>query len=146
MFENQNSGFYTLKVEGGGETIDLKEGDIDAAVFKVDSPDDADAKSNKMSIILEVSGKILQGKNENETKKLAKWALVPSGAKDVERKVTVELVKANKVIRQYSFSNAFVVDYTENINEDGAGTFNLFIKQNKTVSGGKVTVEGGYDK
>lgn len=145
MFENTNAGFYTLKVEGG-ESIDLKEGDIDAAVFKVDSPNDSDAKSNKMGIILEVSGKILQGKNENETKKLAKWALVASGSKDVERKVTVELVKAGKVVRQYCFSHAFVVDYTESINESGEGSFNALLKQNKTVNGGKVTVEGGYDK
>jgi hypothetical protein len=145
MFESSNAGYYTLKVEGG-EPIELKEGDIDAAVFKVDSPDDADAKSNKMGIILEVSGKILQDKNETETKKLATWALVPSGAKDVERRVTVELVKASKVIRQYVLSNAFVVDYTESINEDGAGSFNLFMKQNKATTGSKVTVEGGYDK
>ncbi|MGD8399535.1 MAG: membrane-associated protease 1 [Bacillota bacterium] len=141
----QIAGYYTLKVEGG-ESIELKEGDIDAVVFKVDSPDDADAKSNKMGIILEISGKILQNKNETETKKLATWALVPSGAKDVERQVTVELVKANKVIRQYVLSHAFVVDYTESINEDGAGSFNLFVKQNKTTTGSKVTVEGGYDR
>jgi hypothetical protein len=144
-YDSSNAGYYTMKVEGS-EPIELKEGDIDAAVFKVDSPDDADAKSNKVGIILEVSGKILQDKNETETKKLAVWALVASGAKEVERKVTVELVKASKVIRQYVFSNAFVVDYTESINEVGAGSFNIFLKQNKTTNGSKVTVEGGYDK
>jgi hypothetical protein len=142
---DQVAGYYSLKIEGG-ENIELKEGDIDNIVFKVDSPDDADAKSNKMGIIIEASGKIIHGKNENETKKLAKWALVPAGAKDVERKATLELVKANKVMRQYTLSHAFVVDYSETIGENGAGTFNLMLKQNRNISGSKVTVEGGYDK
>jgi hypothetical protein len=141
----QIAGYYTLKIEGG-ETIELKEGDIDSIEFKIDSPDDADAKSNKLGIIIEASGKIIQGKNEIETKKLATWALVASGAKDVERKVTAELVKSNKVIRQYYLSNAFVVDYSETINESGTGNFNLMIKQNRSISGSTVTVEGGYDK
>jgi hypothetical protein len=141
----QVAGYYSLKVEGG-ESIELKEGDIDSIEFKVDSPDDADAKSNKIGIVIEASGKIIQGKNEIETKKLATWALVASGARDVERKVTVELVKSNKVIRQYYLSNAFVVDYSEAIGENGAGVFNLMLKQNRNISGSNVTVEGGYDK
>jgi hypothetical protein len=141
----QIAGFYTLKIEGG-ENIELKEGDINSIEFKVDSPNDADAKSNKIGIIIEASGKIIQGKNETETKKLATWALVPSGGNDVQRKVTVELVKSNKVIRQYCLSHAFVIDYSEMIGENGAGVFNLMIKQNRNITGSKVTVEGGYDK
>jgi len=145
MSDSLQSSHYTLKVEGG-EAIELKEGDIETAEFRVDSPNDADARSNKVAMLLEVTGKISHGKNESETMKLAKWSLIPAGAKDVERKVTIELVKANKVLRQYSFSHAFVVDYTETISDEGTGTYKILLKQNRSISGSKVTIEGGYDK
>ncbi len=145
MSDSLQSSHYTMKVEGG-ESIELKEGDIECAKFIVDSPNDADARSSKVALLLEVSGNISHGKNESETMKLAKWSLVPAGAKDVERKVTIELVKANKVLRQYVFSHAFVVDYTETISEEGTGTYKALLKQNRNISGAKVTIEGGYDK
>ncbi len=145
MSDQQLGSYYTLKVEGG-EAIELKEGDIESVEFKCDSPDDATAKSNSMGIELHVSGEILHNKNESETLKLAKWALVAGGAKDVERKVTVELVKANKVVRQYAFSHAFVVDYTETMSDSGTGVYTLFLKQNRNVNDTKVEVNGGYDK
>lgn len=145
MANDQAASSYTLKVEGG-EAIELKEGDLDSVVFRSDSPDDADAKSNKMAYVLEMMGKVIQGKNEKETIKLAKWAVLPAGSKDVERKVTVELVKTNKVVRQFVFSSAFVVDYVEDIGEEGIGTFKLFLKQNRSIKDAKITIEGGYDK
>jgi hypothetical protein len=143
MGADQASVHYTMKVDGGG-TIDLK--DLDAVLFKSDSPDDADAKSNSTSYILEVSGKIIQGVNEKETIKVAKWSTLPAGAKDIERKVTVELVKANKVVRQYIFSHAFVVDYSESIGEGGIGSFSLNLKQNRNLNNASVEIEGGFDK
>lgn len=143
MGSEQGSVHYTMKVEGG-EAISLKE--LDAVVFKSDSPNDADAKSNRTSYILEVSGKIVQGVNEKETIKVVNWSLLPAGAKDVERKVTVELVKGNKVVRQYIFTHAFIVDYGEHIGEGGVGSFSVMLKQNRALNGAKVEVTGGYDK
>ncbi len=145
MSNQQFGSYYYLKVEGG-EAIELKEGDIQAVTFRCTSPNGTTAKSNKIAIELQITGEILHDKNEAETLKLAKWALVPGGAKDVERKVTIELVKASKVVRQYEVSHAFVVDYKEIVSESGTCKFTLILKQNQSIKDTKVDVNGGYDK
>ncbi len=137
--------YYTLKVEGE-ESFELKEGDLESVLFKVDSPNESTSKSTRMEIIIQITGLITHHKNEAETLKLATWALIPAGNKNVERKVTIEIVKAHKVIRLYTFSHAFIIDYFENINDSGSGNFNLYLKQNSAIDKAKVEISGGYDK
>jgi hypothetical protein len=142
MFNDLLSSSYTVTITGG-DTINLNKGEVEAVSFRVDSPDDARAKSNEMAYILEISGKISKG-NELETVKLAQWAQLPPNSKDhVERNVAVELVKGGQIVRQYEFSHAFVVDYNEYIGIEGDGSFRLFIKQNRNINNAKISVTGG---
>ena len=76
--------------------------------------------------------------------KLAQWSLVPAEKADCYRKVTVDVISAQQVVRQITLPNAFVVDYEEDFGDgEGVGKFKLFVKQkkDKTVD---VKFEGGF--
>ena len=56
----------------------------------------------------------------------------------------MEVIAASQVVRKYSYSNAFVVDYKEDYGDvEGIGTFKLIMKQKKDKMA-QVSVEGGY--
>ena len=75
---------------------------------------------------------------------LTNWAMVPVEQADCYRNVVVKSVAAGQVIRQYTFTNAFVVDYQETYGDtEGVGTFELVIKQKKDKVQ-KILVTGGY--
>ena len=78
------------------------------------------------------------------TRQLGLWSLVPAEKADCYRKAEVEVIAASQVVRKYTFSNAFVVDYREDYGDvEGVGTFHLIIKQKKDKTA-QITVEGGY--
>ena len=137
---------FTLKIEGS-ETIDLKKENIKTVKFLTDTPDDSNARSTDLGTSIIVTGKILAavgGDEADGTMKMGNWSLVPAEKADCYRKLTIEVIAADQVVRKFYFPNAFVVDYTENFgDEEGTGTFSLHMKQKKDKLS-DVTVEGGY--
>ncbi len=137
---------FRLKVEGS-ETIELGMDNITSVEFDTDTPDDSNARSTDVGATLKVSGKIItatDGDAADDTMKLALWSLVSAEKADCYRKVTLEVIAADQVIRKIHFPNAFVVDYSENFGDnEGIGTFSIFIKQKKDKTE-FTTIEGGY--
>ncbi|WP_088825462.1 membrane-associated protease 1 [Listeria goaensis] len=137
---------FKLNVEGS-EKIDLGIDHILSVKFEMDTPDDSNARSTDVGVVMVVRGKILtaiDGEAADCSLNIAKWSVVPAEQADCYRKVVVEVVNASQVIRKFTLPNAFVVDYTENFgNQEGVGEFILRVKQKKDKTEG-VKLEGGY--
>ena len=137
---------FVLKVEGP-ETIELGLESIIAVEYATDTPDDSNARSTDVGATLRIKGKILtatDGDNSDDTMKLGLWSLVPAEKSDCYRKVTLEVISADQVVRKIHLPNAFVVDYTEKFGDtEGVGEFYLFIKQKKDKTD-LAKIEGGY--
>lgn len=137
---------FRLKVEGQ-DTIELGIENVLTVEFKTDTPNDSNARSTDLGVTLKVTGKILaavDGEEADQTMKLAQWSLVPAESADCYRNIVIDVIAASQVVRQITFPNAFVVDYTEDFgDEEGVGTFYLYVKQkkDKTVN---VAFEGGF--
>ncbi len=118
-FEFQDTDLKTMLV------LDVKEYE-----FKLDSPDDAMAKTEKNSAILTISGH-LKDKDFEISEKLVKWALTSSKKKEAYRKAVFYNIKDSNVARRiYEFPNAFVVDFSEkNAEGDDMTEYRLIIKQ-----------------
>lgn len=77
---------------------------------------------------------------------LAKWSVVPSDSADCYRKVTVEVVAAGQIVRQITLPNAFVMEYSEELDDEArVGIFYLHVKQKKDLTD-TVAIEGGFDQ
>lgn len=137
---------FKVKVEGA-ETIDLDIESVETVEFKTDTPDDSNARSTDLGTTLVINGKILTpvgGEAADSTIKLAQWSLVPAEKADCYRKVTIDVISASQVVRQFTLPNAFVVNYEEEYGDtEGVGTFKLFVKQKKDKIAG-VKFEGGF--
>lgn len=137
---------FILKVEGP-ETIELGLDSIMQVEYETDTPNDSNARSTDVGATLKVRGKILtatDGDNADDTMKLGLWSLVPAEKADCYRKVTLEVISADQVVRKIYFPNAFVVDYTEKFGDtEGVGEFFLYVKQKKDKTD-LATIEGGY--
>ncbi|WP_028590051.1 hypothetical protein [Paenibacillus massiliensis] len=137
---------FRLKVEGQ-ETIELGLDNIKTVIYDTDTPDDSNARSTDVGSTLRISGKIItatDGDSADDTMKLALWSLVPAEKADCYRKATLEVIAADQVVRKIYFPNAFVVDYNESFgDEEGVGTFSLYIKQKKDKTE-LATIDGGY--
>ena len=137
---------FVLKVEGA-ETIELGLESIMAVKYETDTPDDSNARSTDVGATLRIKGKILtatDGDNSDDTMKLGLWSLVPAEKADCYRKVTLEVISADQVVRKIHFPNAFVVDYVERFGDtEGIGEFDIYIKQKKDKTE-LAKIEGGY--
>ena len=137
---------FKVKVEGA-ESIELNIESILSVEFQTDTPNDSNARSTDLGTSLVISGKILtpvQGEAADGTMKLAQWSLVPAEKADCYRKVTVDIISAQQIVRQITLPNAFVVDYQEDFgDEEGIGRFKLFVKQKKDKTA-DVKFEGGF--
>jgi hypothetical protein len=137
---------FRLKVEGQ-ETIELGLDNIQTVIYDTDTPDDSNARSTDVGSTLRISGKIItavDGDSADDTLKLALWSLVPAEKADSYRKVTLEVIAADQVVRKIHFPNAFVVDYNEHFGDtEGVGAFTLYIKQKKDKTE-LATIDGGY--
>ena len=123
-----------LKIEGN-ETISLRETSIMSVQFGADIPHDSNARSTDLGSTVLITGKILaavDGEAEDDTSKIARWALVPAEDADCYRNVLIEVVSASQIVRQITLPNAFVIDYKEDFSDEaGTGTFTLLLKQKK---------------
>ena len=137
---------FRVKVEGN-DTIELGVENIETVEFKTDTPDDSNARSTDLGVTLKVTGKILaavDGEEADQTIKLAQWSLVRAEDADCYRNIVIDVIAASQVVRQITFPNAFVVDYTEDFgDEEGVGTFYLYVKQKKDKTA-NVAFEGGF--
>lgn len=137
---------FTLKVEGPN-SIELGTTIITGVEFGADIPHDSNARSTDLGSTAVITGKILtavDGDPFDSTRQLGLWSLIPAEKSDCYRKVTIEVIAASQVVRKYTFSHGFVVDYKENYGDlEGVGTFRLMLKQKKDKMA-QIAVEGGY--
>jgi hypothetical protein len=137
---------FRVKIEGA-ETIDLSIESVETVKLATDTPKDSNARSKDVGSTMIVTGKILtavDGDPFDSTRKMGTWSLVPAEKADCYRKVTVEVISADQIIRKITYPNAFVVDYKETFGDtEGIGTFELVVRQKKDKLS-TVTIEGGY--
>ncbi|NFS11790.1 membrane-associated protease 1 [Clostridium botulinum] len=137
---------FRVKIEGA-ETIDLSIESVEKVRFTTDTPKDANARSKDVGSTMTISGKILtavDGDPFDSTRQMGLWSLVPAEKADCYRKITVEVISADQIIRKITYPNAFVVDYKENFGDtEGIGTFTLVVRQKKDKLT-QVIIEGGY--
>lgn len=137
---------FRVAIEGA-ETINLSIESIENVKLKTDTPKDSNARSKDVGSTMIISGKILtalDGDVFDSTRQLGVWSLVPAEKADCYRKLTLEVLSADQIIRKITFPNAFVVDYKEHFGDtEGIGTFEIVVRQKKDKLD-KVTIEGGY--
>lgn len=138
---------FRIKIEGGTETIELGLQSLTQVRFETETPNDSNARSTDVGMALAIQGKILtavDGDEADATLKLAGWSLVPAEKAECYRKVTVEVIAAEQVVREIHLSNAFVVDYKESYGDtEGVGSFKLLVRQKKDKNG-LVAYKGGF--
>lgn len=139
---------FRVKITGG-KNVEFDEGIITAVDFISDTPDTANARSTDLGVVLSIKGRInfsLGAETEDSTVELANWALMPSDQADCYRNVQVQIVSGGQIVRQYTYPNAFVMGYTENLDDDeGVGSFELILKQKKDLTA-KVELKGNFEE
>ena len=138
---------FRVKITGGKD-VEFNEGIITAVNFISDTPNTSNARSTDLSVILKISGRInfsLGAETEDSTVELANWALMPSDKAECYRNVQVQVVSGGQIVRQYTYPNAFIMDYTEDLNdEEGVGSFTILLKQKKDLTD-KVELKGNFE-
>ncbi len=131
-------------VKVGGTSLGVET--VQTVDFEVDTPKDSNAKTTDMGVTMTITGKVLTMLDDGteETVDLALWSMVPAEKSDCYRTVTVDVVAAGQVVRNYELKNAFVVEYDEVYGDtEGVGTFKLVVRQKKDKLK-DVTINGGY--
>ena len=138
---------FRLNVSGGAEQIALDEKSIKNVIFTSESPADSNARATDFGVSMKVWGKMLYklgGEGSDGTIELSKWTVVPSEKADCYRDAVVEVISAGQVVRKYEVPSAFIMEYSEEMDDEtGVGTFYLHVKQKKDEND-KVKIEGGY--
>ena len=139
---------FRFKVTGGNN-VEFDETIITAVEFLSDTPDAANARSNDLGVVLKVTGRInfsLGAEVDDSTVELANWSLMASDQADCYREAQVQVINGGQIIRQYTYPNAFVMGYTEDLDDDaGVGTFVLTLKQKKDLTA-KVELKGNFEE
>lgn len=139
---------FRVKITGGKD-VEFNEGIITGVEFVSDTPDSSNARSTDLGVVLKISGRInfsLGAEEDDSTVELANWALMPSDQSDCYRNVQVQVVNGGQIVRQYTYPNAFVMDYTEDLNDDeGVGAFQILLKQKKDLTA-KVELKGNFEE
>lgn len=139
---------FRVKISGGKD-VDFDEGIITSVEFVSDTPDTSNARSTDLGVIINIKGRInfsLGAEQTDSTVELANWSLMPSDQADCYRNVQVQVVNGGQIVRQYTYPNAFVMGYTEDLNdEEGVGSFELLLKQKKDLTA-KVELKGNFEE
>lgn len=137
---------FRLEIDGSGP-VKLLERSITRVEFESEIPVDSNARATDNGAALKIWGKLLfslGGEEQDSTLNMAKWSLVPSESADSYRNVKLTVVSASQVVREITLPNAFVMEYSESLDdESGVGTFYLHVKQKKDKTD-KTAVEGGF--
>ena len=139
---------FRVKITGGND-VEFNEGIITGVQFVSDTPDNANARSTDLGVILKITGRInfsLGAELTDSTVELANWSLMPSDQADCYREVQVQVINGGQVIRQYTYPNAFVMNYLEDLNdEEGVGSFEILLKQKKDLTE-KIELKGNFEE
>lgn len=126
---------FRMKITGGSEDIIFDERSITKVDFNSASSADSNARATDFGMTVKVWGKMLYklgGEGNDPTLGLAIWSQVPSEKADCYRNAEVTVVSAGQVVRQFTLPNAFVMEYSEKVDdESGVGTFYIHMKQKK---------------
>jgi len=138
---------FRVKITGGND-VSFDETIITGVNFVSETPDNSNARSTDLSVTIKITGRInfsLGAAVTDSTVELANWALMPSDKADCYRKVEVQIVSGGQIVRQYTYPNAFVMDYVEDLNdEEGVGTFIMLLKQKKDLTS-KLELKGNFE-
>ena len=111
---------FRVKISGG-KNVEFDEGIITSVEFVSDTPDTSNARSTDLGVIMNIKGRInfsLGAEQDDSTVELANWSLMPSDQADCYRNVQVQVVSGGQIVRQYTYPNAFVMGYTEDLNDE----------------------------
>ncbi len=138
---------FRMKITGGSEDIVFDERSITKVDFNSASSADSNARATDFGMTVKVWGKMLYklgGEGNDPTLGLAIWSQVPSEKADCYRNAEVTVVSAGQVVRQFTLPNAFVMEYSEKVDdESGVGTFYIHMKQKKDENMA-TKIEGGF--
>ncbi len=139
---------FRLTIDGSGP-VSLSEKCITNVEFHSEIPTDSNARAADNGAALKIWGKMLfslGAEAQDATVNLAKWSIVPSDSSDCYRNVKVEVVAAGQIVRQIILPNAFVMEYTEELDDEtGVGSFYLHVKQKKDLTD-LTAIEGGFEQ
>ena len=137
---------YIVKAEGSN-AFELTQETVQAVKITTDIPQDSNARAKDTGATITVKGKIrtaADGDLTDSTLKAAKWSLVPAEYSEAYQKITVTTVAAGQVVRQVTYPDAFVIDYTEHYDDNtGIGIFTLVCRQKKDKLD-MISIEGGF--
>lgn len=137
---------FRLEIDGSGP-VKLSENAIKRVEFESEIPEDSNARATDNGVTVKIWGKMnfsLGGEEQDSTLNLAKWSLVPSESADSYRTMKVDVISASQVVRQITLPNAFVMEYSESLDDEtGVGEFYLHVKQKKDKTL-QTTLEGGF--
>lgn len=138
---------FRMKITGGPEEITFDERSITKVDFDSISPADSNARATDFGLTVKVWGKMLYklgGGGNDPTLGLAQWSQVPSEHPDCYRNAEIVVISAGQVVRQFTFPDAFVMEYSEEVDdESGVGTFYIHMKQKKDENAA-ARIEGGF--
>lgn len=138
---------HRLKIVGNSETVVMDERAITKVIFNSDTPNDSNARATDYGLSVEIFGKMLYtlgGEGNDQTLAVSKWSQVPSYKADCYRVFEVEVIAASQVVRKFTLSEAFVVEYSETLDdESGVGEFYLHVRQKKDQNT-LVAIDGGF--
>lgn len=138
---------FRMEITGGSEGIRFDERSITKVDFDSKSAWDSNARATDYSLTVKVWGKMLYklgGEGSDPTLGLAQWSQVPSEKADCYRNVEISVISASQVVRQFTLPNAFVMEYSEEEDDEtGVGTFYIHMKQKKDENAA-IKIEGGF--
>ncbi len=138
---------FRMKITGGTEDIVFDERSITRVDFNSASSPDSNARATDFGMTVKVWGKMLYKRGAGEgdaTLGLAQWSQVPSERPDCYRSAEITVVSAGQVVRQITLPDAFVMEYSEEVDdESGVGTFYIHMKQKKDENAA-AKIEGGF--
>ena len=137
---------FRLQIDGAGP-VKLTARAITKVTFGSEIPEDSNARATDNGASIRIWGKLLfslGGEEQDSTLNLAQWSLVPSESADSYRTVQVDVVSASQIVRRVTLPNAFVMEYSEALDDEtGVGSFYLHVKQKKDQTD-KVTIDGEF--
>jgi len=135
-----------LKITGKGKSIEIDEKHITDIEYRVDTPDDSNARSTDVIYKLIINGRIIPeigGSSGERVLDLDLWSRVQHGT-DLYRDVEAGYTAEGYTVRKYHFNKGFVQDYVETYDDqNGTGKFYIEICQKKDHNR-DVTIHGGF--
>ncbi len=138
---------FRLKVDGDS-AIEFNEDALTEVKFLSNTPSGGNARATDIGLGVKIRGKInfsLGAEIEDFTVAMANWALQPSDVAMAYRKAVIQVIESGQVVREYTLPNAFIVEYSEVLDdEQGVGHFYLHLRQKKDLNS-KVELKGGFE-